>query len=57
MEYLVLLCDRAIDVAEYDILTRKESAAHRLLDDDVEAPVTRQSFLEDALRVRDLIER
>lgn len=55
VEYIVLLCDRAIDIAEYDTLTHKEAAAQQLLRDDVEAPVTRQSFLEDALRIRELI--
>jgi SNF2 family DNA or RNA helicase len=48
VEYLVLLCDKTIEIDEYERLVRKEHAAQDLLGDVVEPPVTRESFLADA---------
>jgi SNF2 family DNA or RNA helicase len=49
VEYLVLLCDRTIEVEEYERLTLKERAAQSLLRDHVESPLTRETMLEEAL--------
>ena len=49
VEYLVLLCDQTVEVAEYERLTAKERAAQRLLGDTVAAPVTREAFLAELL--------
>ncbi|HEY4015238.1 MAG TPA: DEAD/DEAH box helicase [Polyangiaceae bacterium] len=48
VEYLVLLCDRSIEVTEYDRLIAKESAAQDLLGDQVTPPLTRLSMLQEA---------
>lgn len=47
VEYVVLLCDRSLEVQEYDRLVTKEAAAQALLGDQVSPPVTRESFLAD----------
>jgi SNF2 family DNA or RNA helicase len=58
VEYLVLLCDRSIELREYDRLIGKEADAQDLLGDEVRAPVTRIAMLQEAeeaaklLRVR-----
>ncbi len=49
VEYLVLLCDRTIEIQEYDRLIRKEQAAQALLGDDVEPPITRATMLREAV--------
>jgi SNF2 family DNA or RNA helicase len=49
VEYLVLLCDRTIEVKEYDRLIRKEEAAQVLLGDDFEPPITRTTMLREAV--------
>lgn len=49
VEYFVLLCDRTIEVNEYERLTDKERAAQSLLGDQVEPPVTREAMLNEAL--------
>jgi SNF2 family DNA or RNA helicase len=57
VEYLVLLCDRTIELEEYDRLTEKERSAQQLLGDRVEPPITRQAMLrqaEDAARLLDI---
>jgi SNF2 family DNA or RNA helicase len=54
VEYIVLLCERTIEVEEYERLTAKERAAQQLLGDRVEPPVTREAMLrqaEDAARL------
>ena len=54
VEYLLLLCDRTIELQEYDRLTEKERSAQQLLGDHVEPPVTRTAMLrqaEDASRL------
>ena len=55
VEYLILLCDRTIDIQEYDRLTSKEAAAQQLLGDRVDAPVTRDALLSEALQARELL--
>lgn len=47
VEYVVLLCDGSLEVSEYDRLVQKEQAAQDLLGDDIEAPLTRETFLAD----------
>ena len=47
VEYVVMLCDSTIELSEYDRLVHKEKAAHDLLGDHVEAPMTRETFLAD----------
>jgi SNF2 family DNA or RNA helicase len=54
VEYLVLLCDKTIELEEYDRLTEKERSAQQLLGDRVDPPITRQAMLrqaEDAARL------
>lgn len=54
VEYIVLLCEKSIELDEYDRLTEKERAAQQLLGDRVEPPVTREAMLrqaEDAARL------
>lgn len=48
VEYVVLLCDKTIEIDEYERLVRKEQAAQNLLGDIVEPAITRESFLADA---------
>jgi SNF2 family DNA or RNA helicase len=48
VEYLVLLCDRTVELAEYDRLIEKERAAQNLLGDEVVPVVTREAFLREA---------
>ena len=47
VEYVVILCDGTLEVSEYDRLVQKEQAAQDLLGDNVEAPLTRETFLAD----------
>jgi SNF2 family DNA or RNA helicase len=54
VEYIVLLCDRTIELEEYERLTEKELAAQELLRDRVDPPITRLAMLrqaEDAARL------
>ncbi len=55
VEYLVILCDGTLEVAEYELLTRKEQAAQSLLGDQVEVPITRESFLADVRQAATLL--
>lgn len=48
VEYFVLLCDKTIEVQEYERLVTKEGAAQALLGDVVNAPTTREAFLAEA---------
>jgi SNF2 family DNA or RNA helicase len=50
VEYLILLCDRTIEVEEYDRLRRKERASQELLRDQAPEPITRQAMLGELLR-------
>src|SRR5204862_7801373 len=45
VEYFVVLCDRSLEVSEYERLVAKEAAAHELLGDQVEAPSARATFI------------
>lgn len=49
VEYLILLCDRTIEVPEYKRLIRKELAAHQLLGDPHESRLTRETMLREML--------
>lgn len=51
VEYLVLLCDGTVELAEYDRLVHKEKTAGDLLGDPPGQAVTRESFLADLLKV------
>jgi len=55
VEYLVLLCDKTLEVAEYQRLMVKEAAAQALLGDVVAPPLTRESFLQDARAAAELL--
>ena len=55
VEYVVMLCDGTLEVDEYDRLVRKEQAAHALLGDNVEAPLTRETFLADVRKAAALL--
>lgn len=48
VEYLILLADQTLEIAEYDRLLQKESSAQNLLGDRVVAPVTRSQLLQEA---------
>lgn len=50
VEYIILLADGTIELAEYERLIQKEAAAQELLGDAVSAPLTRTSFLEETRR-------
>jgi SNF2 family DNA or RNA helicase len=57
VEYIVLLCEKTIELDEYDRLAEKERAAQQLLGDRVEPPVTREAMLgqaENAARLLDM---
>lgn len=49
VEYVVLLCDRTIEIQEYHRLIRKERAAQALLGDQVDPPVTRLAMLKEVM--------
>lgn len=55
VEYVVMLCDGTLEVNEYDRLVQKEQAAQGLLGDDVEAPLTRGTFLADVRKAAELL--
>jgi SNF2 family DNA or RNA helicase len=48
VDYIVLLGERTIELAEYDRLIRKEGSAQQLLGDDSAPPPTRETLLADA---------
>jgi SNF2 family DNA or RNA helicase len=56
VEYFVLLCDRTIDVVEYERLMSKERSAQELLGDPVAQVLTRDSMLEEAIAMLRLVE-
>lgn len=49
VEYLILLCEKTIEINEYDRLLRKERSAQGLLGDHVDEPVTREAMLAEAI--------
>lgn len=54
-EYLVLLCDRSIEISEYERLLAKEQASQILLGDRVEPAPTRETMLREATSARDAL--
>jgi SNF2 family DNA or RNA helicase len=56
VEYVMLLCDRTIELAEYERLLDKERAAQNLLGDRVNPPVTRMSMLSDVTAAARLLD-
>lgn len=56
VEYLILLCDKSIELEEYDRLMEKERAAQHLLGDNTQPPVTRLAMLEQAQDAARLLE-
>lgn len=48
VEYFVLLCEDSLEIQEYERLITKEQAAQSLLGDQSDAPVSRETFLQDA---------
>ena len=50
VEYVVLLCENTVEVAEYNRLLEKQRMAGELLGDEVSTPATRDSFLRDLLQ-------
>ncbi len=57
VEYVVILCNGTLEVSEYDRLVRKEQAAQALLMDDIEAPLTRETFLADVREAAGILNR
>lgn len=55
VEYIVLMCEGSIEELEFERLTAKEAAARDLLRDDVAPPLTRDAFLADLQRARELL--
>lgn len=55
VEYLVLLCDKTLELQEYERLVTKEVAAQSLLGDVVTAPMTRETFLKEARAAAELL--
>ena len=55
VDYVVMLCDGTLEVREYERLTEKERAAQDLLGDQVDAPVTRETFLADVREAAGLL--
>lgn len=55
VDYIVLLCEHSIEIAEYERLVDKESAAQALLGDRVARPLTRETFLADARAAAELL--
>lgn len=55
VEYMILLCEDTIEIAEYETLIRKQRAAHQLLGDRVDEPPTRQGMLVEMLAAQQLI--
>jgi SNF2 family DNA or RNA helicase len=49
VEYVVLLCQDTIDIAEYQRLCAKERAEQELLADTIQPPLTRQLLLSEVL--------
>lgn len=49
VEYIVLLCEESIEVAEYERLLAKEQSAQKILGDPITCPVSRESMLVELL--------
>ena len=48
-EYIILLCEKTLEVEEYERLSEKERSAQALLGDRFEEPWTRETMLKEAL--------
>lgn len=55
VEYMILLCEDTVEVAEYEALVTKQRAAQELLRDRVDEPPTRESMLSEMLAAQQLI--
>lgn len=55
VEYFVILCDRSLEVAEYERLIGKQTAGQELLGDQVVPPVTRETFIAELQEAARLI--
>ena len=56
VEYIVLLCDKTVEIQEYDRLTDKENTQHLLLGDKPIEVITRESMLVDLLKAKRLFD-
>lgn len=56
VEYLLLLCDRTLELRECEQLAAKERSAQLLLGDTIDPPVTRESMLAEAMDARRLLD-
>jgi len=57
VEYLVLLCDRTLELREHERLAAKERTAQLLLGDSLDPPITRESMLAEATDARMLLDK
>ncbi len=55
VEYLILLCDQTLELAEYKRLTKKEKTAHKLLKDEVKEPITKEILLQEAISANQML--
>jgi SNF2 family DNA or RNA helicase len=56
VEYLILLCDRTVDIDEYERLVRKQEAASDLLGDQTDPPVSREFMLAEAISLKAVLD-
>lgn len=47
VEYIILLCDKTIEISEYNRLIEKEHSAQKILGDQITAPLTRETMLAE----------
>jgi len=57
VEYIVLLCDKSIELLEYDRLVWKERSAQELLGDRTQKLFTRETMLAEAIEAKGLLDR
>ena len=55
VEYMIMLCEDSLELNEFDRLVHKEQSAHKLLQDSVEAHMTRDTFLSDVRKAAELL--
>lgn len=56
VEYLMLICDRSIEVSEFARLRQKENDAKEMLMDETTPPMTRELFMRDLLSAAELFD-
>lgn len=56
VQYVVMLCEGTLEVTEYERLIRKERAARDLLGDNIDPPVTRETFLANVQEASALLD-